>query len=186
MKHTLFCIQVFMGLPQAHAFHDELAALLAAAPPGQNFQGKNAFYGRVLEILRPHGMLIERGVWDYVEEPDRAEAEWQSWTQGTVADALEPRAESPFRGGRRHVFLTLLFLLGKGGATDRFLCERCRIPDDQMWQKATMMHLLDAVPLMNFSSVRSDAIYLRPGMGAPGVSEEELGEEHYAYLHALT
>ena len=187
MKHTLLAIQIFMGLPEATAFHAQLQSLLAAAPDGQTFGDKNNFYMQVLQILRPYGLLIDRGVWDYVEDPDRAEAEWKDWTQGTVADAIEAKeTESPFRGGRRYTFLTLLFLLAKGGATDRFICEHCRMSEDFMWRKGTFMYLLDAIPTMNFASVRSDAIYLRPGMGAPGVTEEELGLEHYSYLHTLT
>jgi hypothetical protein len=54
-----------------------------------------------------------------------------------------------------------------------------------MWTKATFARLIGAIPHMSFPSVRTHAIYVRPGIDEAGVSREELGEEKYRYLRRL-
>lgn len=189
MQHTLFALQVFLALPEAGALHAELKKHIAQAPPNQGFAGKNAYYRHLANLIRPWTPRFERGVWDYIEDAEEAEEEWKGWTQGTVADALEPAGgpggRGPYRAGRENMFVTVLALLVKGGPSDAFVCERCRMPDNQMWKRGALMHLIDGVSMLNFASVRADAIYVRPGLGAGAVSEQELGEEHYQYLRAL-
>lgn len=187
MQHTLLAFQVFLGLPEAQSLHQTLQRFIAAAPPQQGFAGKNAYYKQLADLLRPWAGRFERGVWDYVETHAEAEEEWTQWTQGTVADAIEPKQNrGPYRGSREHMFVSVLLLLVKGGSSDAFICERCRIPDESMWKRATFMYLLDGISMLNFSTVRGDAIYVRPGLSAGAVSEEELGEDHYDYLRTLT
>jgi hypothetical protein len=187
MKHTLFAWQVFLGLPEAYSLHEELKKLVAAAPDEQNFGGKNVYYKRLVALMQPWVGRFDRGIWDYVEDPSAAEDEWKKWTQGTVRDAIEPReGRGPYRGTRENMFVTVLLLLAKGGPSDSFVCERCRMPDDRMWQKGALLFLLEMLPMLNWSSVRGDALYIRPGLSAGSVTEEELGEDHYKYLRVLT
>ena len=163
------------------------AALVMANRQAGPEQSMDIVAEQLADLLRPWAGRFERGVWDYVETHSEAEEEWTRWTQGTVADAIEPKPNrGPYRGTREHMFVSVLLLLVKGGSSDSFVCERCRIPEDRMWKQATFMYLLDGISMLNFSTVRADAIYVRPGLSAGAVSEEELGEDHYDYLRTLT
>jgi len=186
MQHTLLAIQVFLGLPEATPLHGHLLQLLHQAPESAHFNQKNNYYRAVAHAMRPFTMQFIRGVWDYVEDPAKAQFEWQDWIQGTMRDAAAPRDDQgPYRGGRSYMFMTMLVLMRKGSVSDRTVCELCRMPEEQMWQRQTMMRIIDGASQLNFSQVRGDALYLRPGLSTGSVTEEELGEEHYEYLNQL-
>lgn len=189
MAHTLFALQLFGGMPESASIQREIAAAVHHAPAGAQPGGKTAFYTQLAERLRQNAHVFDRWVWDYIPEHERAMEEYQSWTQGTVKDALEAQSaasQGPYRQERRYFFVTLLFLLGAGSAADKYLRAICDIPEDQLFTRQTLHSLLNAIPHLNFSGVRSDALYVRPGTnGAGGVTLEELGQEHYEYLKPL-
>ncbi len=87
--------------------------------------------------------------------------------------------------GPRFMFATLLFLLRRGGTSYRFLCEACRMPESKYFQRATISHLLTKLPMLNFPSVRADAVFVRPGRDELGISDAELREPHDTYLRKL-
>lgn len=188
MDHTFFVVQVFLDLPYAGALHATMRDQLQRAPEKSGFDQKNHYYRAIGGVLVPWTPHFKRGVWDYVEDPTNAMTEWTGWTSGTLEDARAPRDDNgPYRSGARSMFVTLAFLLQKGGITDKFVCERCRIDENAMWTRQTFMYLLTAPQNFHFPSVRGDAMFVRPGLAPDhGVTEEELGEEHYEYVKTLT
>lgn len=83
------------------------------------------------------------------------------------------------------MFVTLLFLLQQGGHSDRHVCELCRVPESELWRRATFVRLLEGLSSLSFANVREDMIFMRPGLGELGVPAATLDEEHYQHLRRL-
>jgi len=184
MKLSLFALQIFLPLPQADAARFGLVDLVRAMPDRTTFQQKNELYARVGQTLLPHTGTFNLGVWDYIEEHERAQAEFTQWCDGTENDAEGAAPVDAYRSGRLHMFVTLLFLMAHGKAADRMICEACRVPEGTEWHRRTFGKLLSTLPHLNFATISSDAIYVRPA-GTGGVTHQELQEEHYTYLRKL-
>lgn len=185
MKVSLFALQVFLPLPVADPVRFALVDTVRAMPDTCDFARKNADYTRVSKTLMGYVGSFAFGVWDYVEEHERALAEFDQWCEGTENDAAQAPAVDPYRAGQLHMFTTLLFLMARGKAADQTICEACRMPEGTEWTKQTFAKLLRTIPQLNFATVSSDAIYVRPGASG-GVTTAELGEPHYQYLRKLT
>ena len=190
-SHTFFVIQAFLDLPRAGGLHAQLRDYVHNAPKLMGYDKKNRYYQGFARAVLPWVPHFKRGVWDYVEDSANAMNEWSGWTNGTLEDATDaaetadPRAA--FRGGPQSMFFTLCFLLQKGGVADQIICERCRIPEHQMWTRQAFGTLVATPPQFHFPSVKGDAIFVRPGATIErGVTEIELGEERYKYLRVLS
>lgn len=191
--YTLLAIQVVLGMEGTEALRQELWRLVRSAPAEQTYAAKARLYHKLGQALADAEDRYVSGVWDYVEDPGRADEEYRSWREGTVADAAEEAQEAQAQkaqgpgdaGGRSYMFVTVLFLMKKGGASDQFVCELCRMPEGVYWRKGTFERLFRSLRQLNFASVREDAIYVRPGEGGVGVREETLSEEHYGHLRRL-
>ena len=76
MKLSLFALQVFLPLPNAHRVQEGLVAAVRSMPDASDFETKNQGYRRVVGSLLSHVPSFQLGVWDYFEEHDRAVAEF--------------------------------------------------------------------------------------------------------------
>jgi len=193
MQKTLFVVQVFLRLPDAAQLAMQLRSIVTNTGQTCGFEDKWAFYGQLTEALTPWSARFERGVWDYIEDSDRAESEYEQWCRGTMADASEAQESGPgaseiYRapGGAQFMFVTIAVMLQKGSQSDTAICEACRMPDQAMWQRDTFRNLIRNLPLLNFVHVREDAVFVRPSTDAVGVSEEQLEGEEYEYLRRLS
>ena len=189
----LFALQVLLQLQTTGQLRGQLHQIIKAGPPAANHQDTWNFWRMVSGALTGWWNQFEYGVWDYFEDPAKSQREFDGWCKGTVADAQEAMDENkgqpmhPYRPatGDRFMFVTMLFMLHPGSRSDRMVCDLCRIPEQTMWTKATFSRLINAMPHLHFPSVRSHAIYVRPGIDEAGVSREELAEEKYKYLRKL-
>jgi hypothetical protein len=186
VKVSLFALQVFLPLPAADSLRHDLVETVRRMPDQSGFAAKNDAYAHITRLLHAHVGGFTFGVWDYFEDNDVAKREWQQWCEGTEADAREAPAPDPYRAGAAQMFVTLLLLMAHGKAADRMMCEACRMPEGTEWTRQTFGRLLAVLPQLNFATVSSDAIYVRPGVMGGGVTAAELGEEHYQYLRKLT
>ncbi len=184
LKLSLFAIQIFLPLPAADSARYGLVDTVRATPDQCDFATKNVSYGRAVASLLPHTQNFVLGVWDYIEEHDRAMSEFEQWCDGTENDAGDAPPADPYRAGPLHMFTTLLFLMAHGKSADRTMCEACRMPEGTEWQRSTFARLLSVLPQLNFATISSDAIYVRPASSG-GVTSAELAKEHYAYLRKL-
>lgn len=191
MKYTSFVLQVFLPLDIASPLRQRLHEIVRATAQRATYADKWNFYRLLSETIGPWAPHFEYGVWDYVEAPELAEAEYQKWCLGTVQD-MQDAAEieaiaAAYRqsGGPRHMFITLLFLMRRGAASDKYVCEMCRIPEATWWTKETFRGMLSSIAALNFESVRSDAVYIRPGLDERGITGQELALEQYQYLKKL-
>jgi hypothetical protein len=186
MKESLFVIQVFLPLrAEGQRLRRQVHDLIGSAPAESGYIEKHKLYRRVADLVVPVWDRFEYGVWEYSEDAARAKGEFRQWVDGTIADARgAERTDLPIES--RYLFLTQAFLLGLGTKSDRKLAKRCRIPDAELWRRSTFRALLLNIPEIDFADVRSDAIFLRPGIDELGLSPEEMRGEDYEYLHRLT
>jgi hypothetical protein len=190
MNLHLFALQVFLPLPKAEPLRQYMQNAIISSPENASPTQKVAYYRAVCERIAQHQDDFEMGVWDFMEDSSRAQAEFDQWCKGTVEDATsgappDANPQGMYRQSPGYMFATLLFLVRAGSNSDDTLRERCRMPDSEMWRKSTFSHLLRGISLLNFASVRSDAIYMRPYSEPFAVTQAELGEEHYEYLKRL-
>lgn len=189
----LFAIQVLLALQTTGQLRRQLHEWIKSGPPEAGYHDVWNFWRVAASYLVGWQHQFEYGVWDYFEDTARSQREYEQWNKGTIIDAQEAMQEQkgmpmhPYRPavGERFMFVTMLFMLQPGGRADRTVCELCRIPEPMMWTKATFGRLISALPNLNYPSVRSHAIYVRPGMDEAGVSREELQDPRYAYLRKL-
>lgn len=186
MRVSLFALQVFLPLPAADSLRADLVQAVRQMPDHSSFSAKNDAYAHIVRLLHAHVGGFQLGVWDYFEDNNVAKAEWDQWCEGTEADAREAPAPDPYRTGSLQMFVTILLLMAHGKAADRAMCAACAMPEGTEWTRQTFGRLLAVLPTLNFATVSSDAIYVRPGVMGGGVSAAELGEEHYQYLRKLT
>jgi hypothetical protein len=195
MSGNLFAIQVFLELESTTSLRGHLRNLIRSSPANLTHQRKWTLWRGVSEALVEQEAGFVFGVWDYIEDEGRSRDEFDQWTSGTVADARAVQAEvdaalangSPYRVGnpRSYMFVTILFLLERGSASDGLVCEACRMPDQRMWLRSTFKDLLVTAAQINPIHVREDAIYVRPGTTDLGVTDEEMLDPSYKYLRSL-
>jgi hypothetical protein len=191
MKCSLFAFQVILPIQPGDALRAQLHEAILLAPQGATFEQKRRFHGGVAALLLGAAPRFVWGNWDYTNDPDVAEREYERWCQGTVADARERRLEpSPGPHGAaaepRYMFVTMVYLLERGGSCDQLLERATTMPEGELWLRRTFARLLRAIPTMSFVSVAGGAIYLCPGADEHGLTEEEVRAEKYSYLHRLT
>jgi hypothetical protein len=91
--YTLLAIQVVLGMEGTEALRQELWRLIRSAPAEQTYAAKARLYHRLGQVVADAEEKYVSGVWDYVEDPGKAEEEYRSWREGTVADAKEEAQE---------------------------------------------------------------------------------------------
>ena len=192
MSYTFFGVQVvvtaFHNDPLRRRLHDAIAG----GPERQSLQDKRAFWKNVTAVLNDAMPVFEMGYWDLIRG-GKAEAEFETWTseiEGSLATEQEEMgraADESIRlsADKKYVLCTLLVLLAEGSNSDLTLGERCDIPEEQWWTRATLARLIASFPLLNFANVEADAVYLVPGNDRDGLSMEDLHGGGYEYLHPL-
>ena len=121
---------------------------------------------------------VHYGLWEYIAEAEDAESDYHEWCEGTVVDVDE---ESEFANDdeQSYAFVTLLILMEDGGAAQsRIWAETERIPEGEEATLKAYARFLEVVPQLDFSTVHSCALFVRPGDGGHGVMESMLREEY--------
>lgn len=195
--HTLFVLQVFLPMETTAHLRGWLRGLMAESGERRTRAEERAFFQKAAGALLEQQKDFAYGVWDYVEDAESAAREYQGWTRGTVEDARSAAEERraltrnapPGRAAAQaggYMFATFLFLLRKGRAADRIVCEECRMPTEHWFTRGTFGRLLHRIPgQLHYGTVRSSALYVRPGEDDVGISTDELAEPHYEYLKPL-
>ncbi len=189
MKCTFFAMQAAIRDLSVRA---QLHSLVAMAPSEQSLAEKRAFYSDMSSLLLPHIGDFVLGYWDYVDDPDRAEKEFDTWCAeiekvvGAEVPDDEP-AQGAYRSARGdHFLVSIAFLLQKGGTSDLTMAERCDFPEESYFKRSTFAYLLATAPMLSYATVRADALYVVPGSDEDALTIDELRGEGYEYLHPLT
>lgn len=192
MAYTFFGIQVAVKAFFKDDFRSRLHQTIARGEADQSLNEKRPFWKRVTAVLNEAMPVFERGYWDLIRT-DEAEAEFETWCseiEGSIASEPEEMgfaADEATRvsAERGYVLVTLAFLVERDSNSDLTLGERCDLPEGSWFTRQTFAHLIATIPLLNFTNVQTDAVYLLPGNDTDGLSEDDLAGEGYEYLKPL-
>jgi hypothetical protein len=183
MDCSFFGLQLVLRPLDGAAFHAELRRLISDAPAEQTLGQKRYFYTKLHDLLALHLDAVELGYWDYIGDVSRAENEFETWCseiEAVVRDPQPAREEvSPY------YIVSVAFLSLRNSNSDTTLGERCDIAEPQFWTRQTLAHLVATLPMLNFSTISADAVYLVPGHAGEGPTSDELRSEGYEYLHPI-
>ena len=176
MAWTFFSLQMAYASQPDDPWRRQLRNAIVSGQPHQDAEEKRIFYNELVQILLAKLPQLDRVAWD-LERTSSTQSEFDSWVSD-LEDSSDVEPPDPTAGPSeaRHVVVTLLVLATTGGNADQALGEACDLPEDRWLARQTIGRLLSAIPTLSFSSVRSDAVYLQPGRGLPGMTAEELDE----------
>lgn len=181
----LFAIQMFWPRDLAMAWLPLVRELVTNAPGRHRPEAMAALLRDLCGLLSAALPDAQFGLWEYVEDPEQASEDYQSWCEGTVID-VDEESEHADPEEDAYAFVTLLLLLEDGGeAQARIWSASERIPDGEEASRRAYERWLDLIPSLDFRTVESTAIFVRPGAEGLGVMAPMLAEEHYHHLVPL-
>lgn len=192
MDYSVFAIELAFPYDAQNATRPELRRLILEHPEQTSYAQKAAFYTTVTTALLREAHSFERGCWDYFDN-DIALDKYNEWCGGLLKEEgvrrtpSIPEGRGPYRGAgeTRYTTFTMAFLLVRGSNSDRTLASRCAVPQANLWRRDVFVYLLQGIRLFNFTSVRSDVVYMIPNRDDYGLTEEDLQAEKFKYLRPL-
>lgn len=182
MSDTFFGLQVAVQAPPHDPWRLKVAQLVRSHQRDLSIQDKRTFYGSLANLLREATDRCSLGFWDFVAD---GKAEFDEWCSGIEDDSAEVWVPDPQGGRMDHVLVSALFLLPDGGAAATLAGERCDLPERTWLHRATFRHLFETLAMLNFATVRADAVYVTPGGDRLGFALGELRADGYEYLAPL-
>lgn len=186
MQYSIFSLQVVIRLegPDDTLFR-LLSRRLRSAPEQTNYARMHDYYGGLCKMLRDASHRFERGVWDYWDDPSRAQGDFQDWVDGLKGREARVRP-APDDGGPRYMACAVAMLLWHQSVSDQRLLKHCTVPEPLLWRRKTFHELLKGPGLLNFLHVKSHLAYLLPGEDtALALTEEDLAGKDWHYLRPL-
>jgi len=185
MQLTFFHIQLAFESPPDDPWRRELRELIAGLHPRQSANDKRAFYGRFTRVVAGRLPQLRRVCWDLVRTSS-ARSEFDEWV-ADLEDTSDVPGPSRGDGEPRHQVVTFLVLATRGRNADRALGDVCDLPEEVWLTRRTIAGLIAVLPVLSYTSVAADAVYLQPGLSSPasvqpGMTAEELdvGWDHLA------
>jgi hypothetical protein len=154
----------------------------------EDVQEKRRFLKRFMALLEESELFWTYGYWEYVEDPDEAVGEFNTWVdeiEGTMATEDEELGEAIddiHRTSNRkdYVVVTLIFLLDQPyGPAEEVESE------DDAYLKETFRSLVQGLTSIDPLHVQADGAYIVPGNADDGLSEDDLYGAGWAYLRML-
>ena len=166
MKSSIFSVEVAARMDRAPGLLDQIRATIADQNGAVGLQNKWQAYRHAAEALLGNLGAIERGCWDYFEDPARAEKDFKMWLGGMTTEegvrATPSGAVDPYRGGPRYLTFTMTFLMISPSPSDEAIRRLCEIPESDIWRRDVFGRILAGMGVINFASVQSDVMYLIP------------------------
>lgn len=192
-SYVFFGIQIALASPAGDSARGALRKLISAHSRPQSELDKRSFWLRFSVALAHARPAYRLGHWDLIRGAP-AEAEFKTWHSEIEAAAAseelafgagaEKPGDAPEPG--EYLLVTQIFLVGAGTNADLTLGERCDIHELDWHTSATYERLVNTPPLLNYTNVRADAVYLQPGRGDQGLTATDLADEAYEYLKPIT
>ena len=179
MSDVFFGIQVAVRAPGGDPWRQRLLDLLRSRQRDLALDDQRGFHGQLANLLLEAQDRMPLGFWDFV--PD-GRTQFAEWVQGIEDDTGEPWVPDPSGARMDHVLVSALFLLPVGGTSAERVGERCDLPESQWRTRRTWRNLIETPTQLDWSSVRSSAVYATPGDLESGFSLRELTGEGYEYL----
>ena len=189
MNHNIFAIELCLRLEPEDRLRAQLRELVASHPSASTPGYKWEQLHRITELLLRHQDLFEMGCWDFFDDDDRARRDYEMWCNGMITEE-GVRKQPSGRPGEfdlepRYMTFTISLLLKADSDTARALAEVCRIPEPDLWKKATFVRILEGLSSVSYAAVKSDVLYLIPGDEAWGLTTGDLAEPKFEYLRKI-
>ena len=128
------------------------------------------------------------GYWDYLDDPEAATAEFNSWandiegSMAAVEEEMGTQVDDVQRTSSRkdYVVVTLVFLLDQPYAPAEAITH-----EDAYFLKETFSALVQGLTSIDPHAIQADGVYIRPGNAADGLSEDDLLGPGWEYLRLL-
>ena len=189
VRSSLFSIEVAARMDRAPDLLGQLRTTIANQHAAVNLQEKWQAYRDAAGALLGNLGAIERGCWDYFDEPTRAEKDFRMWLGGMTTEegvrSGPSGAPDPYRGEPRYLTFTMTFLMVSPSPSDEAMSRLCSIPESYLWRRDVFGRILAGMGVINFASVQSDVMYLIPRDQDWGLTVDDLAEEKFEYLRAL-
>jgi hypothetical protein len=194
MPNTFFFgFQAVIGSYASDTLRQDLHRIIGSGPEEEKPIHKRKFYKRVSSLLLECLPAVEYGYWDYITDPDKAEAEFHSWvneieaTMSTEDEELTETTENINRLSteKNYIAVTCVFLLEGSSVLEEFMGIIESIGEDEYWDKATFQKLIESVNYIDFEYSYGDAAFIMPGNEEDGLSWEDIHGEGWEYLKPI-
>jgi hypothetical protein len=148
---------------------------------------KRRFLKRIVALLIEVEPFWAYGYWDYIDDPERAAAEYRTWLseiETAIATEEEEVGEEPdglhrYSAERKYVAVSLLFLLDAPYPP-------AEVDDEDLFfKRTTFTGLVENLPKIDPRAVQADATFVVPGNPDDGFSDDDLNTEGWMYLREL-
>jgi hypothetical protein len=154
----------------------------------EDVQAKRRFLRRFMALLDENELFWTYGYWDYLDDPEAANAEFTSWTndiENSMAaedEELGAQVDDVRRTSSRkdYVVVTLAFLLDQPYAPAEAITH-----EDAYFLKETFTALVQGLTSIDPNTIQADGVYVVPGNAADGLSEDDLLGPGWEYLRLL-
>ncbi|MCB9679576.1 MAG: hypothetical protein H6737_31005 [Alphaproteobacteria bacterium] len=178
---VLFAVQVLYPLAMTGSLSEDLVEAVRSAGDWMSPHDKTDWYDGLADALLEQAPHLQFASWEYLDDPEDAMEAYWGWVEGTAEDA-EDEAGMPHRDEGHYGFVTVLILAEEGGASAGMLQPLGDIEDEEGVRFDLLEHMLRLLGSLDFGSVTSDVVMVRPGAGGRGVSETRLGDATYHHL----
>jgi len=187
--HSIFALELCLQMVPGDPLRAHLQQLIEQHPAHSSRRDKWRLYLHVSQLLQGRLQYAISGCWDFFDDDGRALRDFNMWSGGmtTLEGArLTPSGPAdPYRGDHRYMTFTMALLLQHGTPSERSLSHACRVPDADLWKRATFARLLDSLGGISWASVKADVIYLIPRDESFGLTAEDLRAPKFEYLRPL-
>ena len=178
------CLRLEPGSPLRSELHQLVATHPSTSSPGLKWQ----LLRRVSELLAASEHLFELGCWDFFDDDERARADFEMWSNGMITEEgarTEPSGEPHPPGQQRYMTFTVAILLEQGSECERYLAQLCETPQDQLWDRAAFLKVIQGLVYVNYAFVKADVLYVIPGDESWGLTQEDLDAKKFDYLRPI-
>jgi len=189
VSHSILALEVCLRLEPGSPLRAELRELVASHPTRSTPLQKWQLINRISELLAASEHLLELGCWDFFDDDERANADFEMWSNGMVTEEgvrTAPSGAPNPPDQPRFMTFTAAILLVQGSECERYLARLCQTPQDQLWNRATFRKVIQGLVYVNYAFVKADVLYLIPGDESWGLTQEDLDHEKFDYLREIT
>jgi len=157
---------------------------------------KAKFYGAIANTLQSQLPNALRGIWDFSDDVQEAKRMYADYT--SVLSTRRGARTSPSRVAEGGVGFRAAELPGAPilAATvalsviaetpaAHMIAQACAVAKSELWTRRTFATLLQTLPRIPFSAVRSDVFYVIPGSPEWALTEPDLLTPEFSYLRLI-
>ncbi|MBI4640936.1 MAG: hypothetical protein HY731_09590, partial [Candidatus Tectomicrobia bacterium] len=143
-------VQVVIRVSEKDNLPRRLHRLISEGAVEENSAQKLAFYERAAWLLIEYQPSFTYGYWDYITDPDDAQAEFQQWVH-EIESSISTDEEQPgdqsnesdhLSSNHSFVVVTMAFLLEGSPTLEQFMSAVEEIPEDEYFSRATFRKLI--------------------------------------------